>query len=121
MLADDIISLLSDEKSSLSEVLLKTKVFLYQIGKKELAEWINHELNGYPDAISLPSYRVIEARIMGDLLNNGWSASGQFLPTYHLESRRPSILCVRGFWDLGARGFVWLFHRPTTDTFANAV
>jgi AbiTii len=49
MLADDIISLLSDEKSSLSEALLKTKVFLYQIGKKELAEWVNHELNSYPD------------------------------------------------------------------------
>jgi AbiTii len=51
MLTDEIISLLSEEKSSLSEALLKTKVFLYQIGKKELAEWVNHELNGYPEDI----------------------------------------------------------------------
>ena len=39
-------------------------------------------------------------------------------PSY---SRRPSISCLRGFWDLGAHGFVRLFHRLTTDTFANAL
>ena len=30
-------------------------------------------------------------------------------------------LGLRGFWDLGAHGFVRLFHRLTTDTFANAL
>ena len=39
-------------------------------------------------------------------------------PSY---SRRSSIWCLRGFWDLGAHGFVRLFHRLTTDTFANAL
>ena len=39
-------------------------------------------------------------------------------PSY---SRRSSIWCIRGFWDLGAHGFVRLFHRLTTDTFANAL
>ena len=39
-------------------------------------------------------------------------------PSY---SRRSSISCLRGFWDLGAHGFVRLFHRLTTDTFANAL
>ena len=39
-------------------------------------------------------------------------------PSY---SRRSSIWRLRGFWDLGAHGFVRLFHRLTTDTFANAL
>src|SRR5271166_6936984 len=30
----------SDEKASLNEILLKAKVFLHKIGKKELAEWV---------------------------------------------------------------------------------
>ena len=41
-----------------------------------------------------------------------------FSPSY---SRRPSISWVRGFWALGAQGFVRLLHRLTTDTFANAL
>jgi hypothetical protein len=32
-----------------------------------------------------------------------------------------SISCVRGFWALGAQGFVRLLHRLTSDTFANAL
>jgi AbiTii len=85
MLANDIIALLSNESSSLSDALLKTKVFLHEIGKKELAEWVNHELNGYPDGTELPSYRILESRVMGDLMSSGWSASGQALPIQHLE------------------------------------
>jgi hypothetical protein len=45
MLLDDLITALGDEKESLTGILLKTKVFLHQIGKKELAEWAQHELN----------------------------------------------------------------------------
>ena len=54
MLLDEIIGLLGDEKASLTEALLKTKILMRQIGKKELAEWVNNELNGYPDNSELP-------------------------------------------------------------------
>lgn len=85
MLADDIIALLSSESSNLTDVLLKTKVFLHEIGKKELAEWVTYELNGYPAKVELPSYRILESRVMGDLLAPGWTASSQPLPIRHLE------------------------------------
>jgi hypothetical protein len=85
MLANDIIALLSNENSSLSDALLKTKVFLHEIGRKDLAEWVTHELNGYPDGITLPSYRILESRVKGDLMAPGWTASGQALPIQHLE------------------------------------
>ena len=46
-LLKDIVALLSDKDGSLTGALLKTKVLLHQIGHKELAEWVNDELNGY--------------------------------------------------------------------------
>ncbi len=85
MLANEIISLLSTENSSLIGVLLKANVFLHEIGKKELAEWVTHELNGYPDGAELPPYRILESRVMGNLMAPGWTASGQRLPIQHLE------------------------------------
>ncbi|MGK3451444.1 hypothetical protein ACSLNK_28705, partial [Escherichia coli] len=40
------------------------------MGKKELAAWVNHEINGYSDSVSLPDYRIVGTRILADL-NNG--------------------------------------------------
>ena len=47
MLLDEIVSLLSNTESSLTDALLKLKVLMHQIGKKELAEWINYQLDAY--------------------------------------------------------------------------
>ena len=85
MLADDIITLLSDESSSLTQALYKTKIFLHEIGKKELADWVTHELSGYPDAIELPEYRVLKSRVLGNLIAPRWKANAQAIPILHLE------------------------------------
>jgi hypothetical protein len=85
MLIDDIIQLLSDEQASLTDALLKTKLLLHQINKKELTGWVNNELNGYPKDAEIPDYRILETRVRGDLIAPGWTASGQLLPIQHLE------------------------------------
>lgn len=85
-LADEIVILLSSSKEgTLSEAMLKTKVLLSQIGKKEPIEWINKELNGYDDSDELPEYRVLETQIMGNIvtITGRWSAHP--LPVHHLE------------------------------------
>lgn len=87
MLADEIINRLSDEKASLTETLLKTKVFLHEIGKKELAEWVNHEINGYPDGVAVPDYRVIPAAVRGNTMNGVWSMQSQLLPVQNLPPK----------------------------------
>lgn len=66
----EIIQILSSGDEGTTNSLLKTKVLLFSIGKKELAAWVNHEINGYPDSVPLPDYRVVETRILADL-NNG--------------------------------------------------
>jgi hypothetical protein len=63
-LLDEIIGLLSSEGAPLTEALLKTKVLLHIIGRKELAEWVNSELNGYRETDTLPSYRTLRGEIL---------------------------------------------------------
>ena len=44
----DLIAELSTPQPSLIDALVKTKVLLHRVGRKDLVEWVNHEINGYP-------------------------------------------------------------------------
>jgi len=83
-LIDNIIELLSEEKSSLSAALLKTKLLLHQIGKKELADWVNNELNGYPDNVSIPEYRILLSQVLANASNIAYEISNHPIPLAHL-------------------------------------
>ncbi len=92
MLLDEIISLLSSSEGNLTDALLKLKVLMHQIGKKEVAEWINYELNGYPAEAELPKYRRLSAELAANVSNAAWRMTGQPLPTSHLEEKWREIL-----------------------------
>jgi hypothetical protein len=92
MLIDEIIELLSNEQSSLSEALLKTKVLLHTIGKKELSEWVNHELNGYPDDVEIPEYRVLQSKVLANISNGAWRYEAHPIPIAHLKPDRRAHL-----------------------------
>jgi hypothetical protein len=106
-LLDDLISELSSSQPSLIDVLVKTKALLYKIGRKDLVEWVNHEINGYPDEAPLPSYRVVPAQVKGNVTNNAYTYNDHPLPTMHLTSEqrkrleeldmRDSIAVIEGF------------------------
>lgn len=83
-LLDEIIELLSDKSGSLTDALLKTKVLMHRIGHKELAEWVNDELNGYPQDKPVPSYRITNSRVVGHIQNMTMIYGDQPLPTGHL-------------------------------------
>ncbi|MFM0123255.1 hypothetical protein P0D73_30905 [Paraburkholderia sp. RL18-101-BIB-B] len=84
-LLEEIVNLLSDKDGSLTDALLKTKVLMHRIGHKELAGWVNDELNGYPKDLSVPDYRVIPIRLHGDVSNIAWRHPATQLPTAHLD------------------------------------
>lgn len=84
MLLDDLITALSDEKESLTGILLKTKVFLHQIGKKDLADWAKHELNGYADKGTLPSYRHLPTQVKANVVSVAWRYTGHPIATSHV-------------------------------------
>jgi hypothetical protein len=80
-----IVLVLSSNDGSLTEALLKTKVLLHQIGKKELTDWVNKELNGYPEDAELPPYRIIPSRVLANAANIAWQATAHPIPLAHLK------------------------------------
>ncbi len=82
---EEIIAILSSGDEGTTNALLKTKVLLYSIGKKELATWVNHEINGYSNDAHLPDFRVVPTRILANV-NNGVSYYQAFpLPISYLD------------------------------------
>lgn len=84
-LATEIIDILSSETPNLANALFKTKVLLHKLGEKELIQWVNSELNGYKSNDDVPEYRVVQSRVMANLMNLVYSASNRELPIYHLD------------------------------------
>lgn len=84
-LIDELIAGLSAEKPNLTDALMKTKVLLHRLGRKDLAEWVNHELNGYADGTPVPEYRVIHAMLKGVITNGVYRYNSHPLPTLHLD------------------------------------
>jgi hypothetical protein len=84
-LLEEVVILLSDKNGSLTDALLKMKVLMHRIGHKELAGWMNDELNGYTPDRPVPDYRIIPIRLHGDISNIAWRYPATQLPTAHLE------------------------------------
>ncbi|UJL38448.1 hypothetical protein [Pantoea agglomerans] len=81
----EIINILSSGNEGLTNALIKTKVFLYYTGNKDLAEWVNNEINGYDNADLLPEYRTVPARILIDAHNSAMRYTSFALPLHHLS------------------------------------
>ncbi|MGK8282853.1 hypothetical protein ACRS2A_21470 [Enterobacter hormaechei] len=81
----EIVQMLSSGDEGTTNALLKTKVLLFSIGKKELAAWVNHELHGYPPEVDLPSYRTVPARLLVNANNGVRSYKGIQVPLAHLD------------------------------------
>ena len=88
MLIDEIIELLGDSSQNLTEALLKTKILLHQILKKELVEWVNSELNGYSEEAALPGYRVIRTRVLANVSNPAMRYTSHPIPIGHLKPKQ---------------------------------
>ena len=101
MLLDDIIALLGDGEASLTEALLKTKIFLHQIGKKDLTQWVNSELTGYPEATEVPQYRIIPSQALANFANMAYRYTNHPIPLGHLKpNERESIEKTRMWQSL---------------------
>jgi AbiTii len=91
-LLDEIIDALSSQDSSLTDALLKTKVLLHKIGRRELVEWVNHELNGYTNTSEIPKYRILNAQVLGNLANMAYLMQAHPIPIGHLSKEQRGYL-----------------------------
>ena len=64
-LAENILTDLMNN-GSISDILLKTKIFAFKRGDKELLEWVSKELNGYEDE-KPPKYRILNCGLKVDV------------------------------------------------------
>lgn len=91
-LLDEIIDLLSRKDGSINDALLKTKILLHKIGHKELTEWVNHELNGYPEDVNLPEYRLLPAQVLANISNPRMRYTSHPIPLGHLDDDKRETL-----------------------------
>ena len=92
---NEIIDILSSENSNVTSALLKTKVLLFKLGEKQLLDWVNGELQGYPLEANLPDYRVVRMIIRGNISNGHYTQTNHVLPLMHLEDD------IRDYLELG--------------------
>jgi hypothetical protein len=70
--------------ASLSDVLRKAKVLAYRLKNEDFKKWVEHELNGYTDVESLPSYRKILTHSCGNFLTFNAKISDVPIPSQNI-------------------------------------
>ena len=65
-LLSDILESAVDANVDLPTLLRKCKLLAARVRNEDFAEWVDHELNGYPSEDDLPSYRILRVQSYGD-------------------------------------------------------
>ena len=84
-LIEEIIDILSADKPNLTNALLKTKVLLHKLGKNDLIEWVNYEINGYSEEADVPPYRTVNAQVLANFANMAYQYTRHPIPLSHLD------------------------------------
>jgi len=56
------------------ELLSRAKVLAVKLAREDARSWTEHELNGYPDGVDVPVYRVIPSELKLRNPYHGWNA-----------------------------------------------
>jgi hypothetical protein len=96
-LIDEIQAGAISETGDVSALLRKCKLLAARLDARKLAEWVDHELNGYPIDAVLPPYRLLNARSYGNFVGAfGMRGNGLQIPLSVLpESLRENYRTVR--------------------------
>lgn len=83
-LLEEIIAGASGDQMPTSTLLRKCMVLAAKLDSKPAEDWVEWELNGYPEAVPVPDYRHLPMLIKVDLVDiakraNGWVVPPEFL------------------------------------------
>jgi len=70
--------------SDVTALLRKCKILASRLKSKDLARWVDWELNGYPDSQPVPDYRKLAGSCYANFLNRAWRANAQAVPWFLL-------------------------------------
>lgn len=65
MAKSQIIKDLANGNTDTQTALKRTKVLLQDLENDNLLAWVNYEIEGYPDDVGIPDYRVIDGQLYG--------------------------------------------------------
>jgi AbiTii len=74
MLLDEIIKSAIDDNTGLPSLLRKCLLLAHELKNDKLKAWAEYELNGYPNEASLPSYREVLIRALGNFVGPAGSS-----------------------------------------------
>lgn len=60
---------LTFDRISLSQALTRAKIIAYKINNGQFKEWIDFELNGYPEKSKLPTYRIVSCDVFVEIVD----------------------------------------------------
>lgn len=74
MAKSKIIKDIANGTTDTQTALKRTKVLLQELNNSDLLQWINYEIEGYPDGAILPQYRVINGQLYGSYIKGSMAA-----------------------------------------------
>lgn len=69
-----------DSKSDVASLLRKCQVLASRLHNDSLKEWIRFELNGYPDPMRIPEYRIVHCQSFGNFFGMGKALNNAPIP-----------------------------------------
>ena len=86
-LLHDIQAALLDDAVGVGSILLKLRFLAAKLDADILEEWVQHEVEGYPDDVPVPEYRIAHVTYKGTFVGlgqqlNNTSISGQVVEQY---------------------------------------
>ena len=64
----EILSAATSSEVPISDLLRRVRVLATHLANAELTNWVDRELNGYPDQLAVPEYRTISAVAYGNFI-----------------------------------------------------
>jgi len=93
-----------NDRVKVSDLLRKAKAIAHKLNLPELANWVEDELNGYPNDREVPNYRLLSGQIKGHNPFHGWQpVIFSDLKTEKIMSTVPNGQRVAEIEDLIAR------------------
>ena len=86
MNANDIMSQLILNQITVSQALQLTKLHCSQCLSKESIHWIDSEIDGYENVLSLPNYRLLECDLLVEVYDGIGNKTVQRLDTTHIHN-----------------------------------
>lgn len=92
---NELIEILADHNIELDMCLIKAQILAHKLKNEDFKKWVNYELRGYPTDVNLPTYRIMNLVLFGDISNGYHRHFDYRLPLSNLSEQQINRLTIR--------------------------